>query len=204
MTKLWGIYATLGSPPPLLNSFPNPPHNVLTRLMFHIITGKSLSVWSRGRPRYLKVFTPSIISPPSPPYRMNFIYMHLSYIFTYLCMSCLFFYLLYISICLCLNSLDTGICIAHWSHLSSSFGTSCRIATFDLQCQYMKCLLYIRPVYFNLKIHNGRKSPAKFFGLVVIKITKTNIIIPLWPSCYMPKKRKTKSFIMHSNITINS
>ena len=46
---------------------------------------------------------------------------------------------------------------------------------------------YIRPVQCNVQILNGRKSPAKVFGLVIIKIPKTNIIIPLWSSYYMPQ-----------------
>ena len=31
------------------------------------------------------------------------------------------------------------------------------------------------------------KPPEKFSGLFIVKIPKTNIIIPLWPSCYMPQ-----------------
>ena len=44
---------------------------------------------------------------------------------------------------------------------------------------------YIRPVKCNVQILNSRKSPAKRFGFVIIKIPKTNIIIPLQPSYYM-------------------
>ena len=39
---------------------------------------------------------------------------------------------------------------------------------------------YIRPVNCNVQILNGSKSPAKGFGLVIIKKSKTNIIIPLY------------------------
>ena len=39
---------------------------------------------------------------------------------------------------------------------------------------------YIRPVKCNVKIINGRASPSEGFGFVIIKIPKTNIIIPLW------------------------
>ena len=37
---------------------------------------------------------------------------------------------------------------------------------------------------------NGRKFPAKGFGLVIPKILKTNIIIPLLPSYYMPQNQQ--------------
>ena len=46
---------------------------------------------------------------------------------------------------------------------------------------------YIRPVKCNVKILNGRKYPAKGFGLVITKIPNTNITIPLGPSYYMPQ-----------------
>ena len=51
----------------------------------------------------------------------------------------------------------------------------------------IKLFAYIRPVQCNVKILNGRKAPAKGFGLDIIKTPKTNIIIPLWPSYYMPQ-----------------
>ena len=31
------------------------------------------------------------------------------------------------------------------------------------------------------------EKPQQFFGLVIIKIPKTNIMIPLWTSYYMPQ-----------------
>ena len=40
---------------------------------------------------------------------------------------------------------------------------------------------------FFLKILNGSKSREKGFGLVIIKIPKTNIIITLWKSYYIPQ-----------------
>ena len=46
---------------------------------------------------------------------------------------------------------------------------------------------YITPVKYNVQILNGRKSREKGFGLVMVKIPKTNIIIPLWPSYYIPQ-----------------
>ena len=46
---------------------------------------------------------------------------------------------------------------------------------------------YIRPIKFNVKILNGSKALAKCFGLVIIKTPKTNIIIPFWPSYYIPQ-----------------
>ena len=38
---------------------------------------------------------------------------------------------------------------------------------------------YIITVKCNVKIINGRKYPEKGFGLVIVKIPKINIIIPL-------------------------
>ena len=52
---------------------------------------------------------------------------------------------------------------------------------------YITIFNYIRPVQCNVKILNDRKFPAKGFGLVIIKIPKTNIIISLWTSYYMPQ-----------------
>ena len=45
---------------------------------------------------------------------------------------------------------------------------------------------YIRPVKCNVQIVNVNKSPAKGFGLVIVKNPKI-YIIPLWPSYYMPQ-----------------
>ena len=45
---------------------------------------------------------------------------------------------------------------------------------------------YIRPEKWNVQILNGRKSPTKSFGLVIVKIPKIDIIILLWPSYYIP------------------
>ena len=39
----------------------------------------------------------------------------------------------------------------------------------------------IIPVKCNIKILYDNKAPAKSFGLAIVKIPKTNIIIPLWP-----------------------
>ena len=43
-----------------------------------------------------------------------------------------------------------------------------------------------RPVKYTVQILNMNKSPVKVFGLVIIEIQKINMIIPLWPSYYMP------------------
>ena len=45
---------------------------------------------------------------------------------------------------------------------------------------------YSRPVKCNVKILNVRKYPANVFGLIVLKIAKTNTIVPLWKPYYMP------------------
>ena len=61
---------------------------------------------------------------------------------------------------------------------------------------------YIRPGKFNVQIINDRKSPEKGFGLVIIKIPKTYIIILLWPSYYMPhnsQKTISQTSIKHYN-----
>ena len=53
---------------------------------------------------------------------------------------------------------------------------------------------YIIPVKCNVQIINGIKAPEKVFGLGIIKIPKTSIIIPLWSSYYIPKNlQKTTS-----------
>ena len=64
-------------------------------------------------------------------------------------------------------------------------------------------LTYIRSVKFNVKIINGIKSPAEGFGIVIVKIPKTIIVIPLWPSYYIPQNPKNTISKIHSNITIN-
>ena len=51
---------------------------------------------------------------------------------------------------------------------------------------------YIRPVKCNIQNINGRKPPAKGFGIFVVRITTTNIIITFWPSYYMPKNAQNK------------
>ena len=48
-------------------------------------------------------------------------------------------------------------------------------------------LTYIRPIKCNVKILNDIKAPVKGFGLVVIKPPKTNIIITLCTSYYIPQ-----------------
>ena len=48
-----------------------------------------------------------------------------------------------------------------------------------------------------MKISNGKKSPAKGIGLVIIKIPKSNIIIPLFNILYATKSSKYNQ----SNIT---
>ena len=57
---------------------------------------------------------------------------------------------------------------------------------------YITMFACIRHVKFNVQIINGSKSPAKGFGLVIIKSPKTNIIIPLWPSYYIPQNPQKK------------
>ena len=49
---------------------------------------------------------------------------------------------------------------------------------------------YKRPLQYDVQILNGSKAPAKGFGLVMVKIPKTNIIMPLWPSYYIKKNIK--------------
>ena len=51
----------------------------------------------------------------------------------------------------------------------------------------IKLFNYIRPVQCNVQILNVKKAPTKGFGLLIIKIPKTNIIIPLWSLYYMPQ-----------------
>ena len=53
--------------------------------------------------------------------------------------------------------------------------------------------IYICHVKWNMKILNGSKAPAKSIGLVIIKIPKTNIIIPLWQKYYIPQIPQNKT-----------
>ena len=53
-------------------------------------------------------------------------------------------------------------------------------------------LTYIRPVNCNIQNTKGRKPPAKGFGLIIVKNPKTNIIIPLCPSYYIPQNPQNK------------
>ena len=52
---------------------------------------------------------------------------------------------------------------------------------------YITMFIYIRPVKCDIQIINVSKDPAKDSGIVIVKIPKTNIIIPLWQSYYMPE-----------------
>ena len=56
---------------------------------------------------------------------------------------------------------------------------------------------YIRSVKCNVEILHVRKYPAKGIGLFIIKIPKTNNIIPLWPKYYMPQICKIQSVKHH-------
>ena len=61
---------------------------------------------------------------------------------------------------------------------------------------------YKRPVEYNVQIINNSKSPEKGFGLVIIKTPNTKIIIPLWPSYYMPQNLQniiSKNALKHYN-----
>ena len=61
---------------------------------------------------------------------------------------------------------------------------------------------YTRPVKCNTQIINGKKSPAKSFGLVIVKIPKTSIIIPIWPSYYIPQNPQntiSQTLLKHYN-----
>ena len=61
---------------------------------------------------------------------------------------------------------------------------------------------YIKPVKFNVKRFNIKKSPAKGFGFVTVKIPKTNIIFLLWPSYYIPQNLQN-TIIQNSLIGYN-
>ena len=129
--------------------------------MFCLTAGQSSSVWSRVCPRQLKVPTTSTIFPPSSPYRMNFNSPHLTAISTYLCLSLLSVVLFYLSVHLCLNSLASVIWIWHRSHIGSGSGPSCKISTFDFQCQHMKWSLSL-PGLFYLARHTSTGHSTGF------------------------------------------
>ena len=109
--------------------------------MFRRTAGKSSSVWSRGLPRYRNFITFYNLSNNSTPSRLNSISPHISDISTSLRQSLIYVALLHLSICMCLKSLASGMCIPHWSHHGNGSGPSCMMATFTFQCRYMKCSL---------------------------------------------------------------
>ena len=70
----------------------------------------------------------------------------------------------------------------------------------------IKLFAYIRPVQYNVQTLNVSKAPAKVFGIVIMKTPKTNIIIPLWPSYYMPQNPQntiSQIALKHYNEFIN-
>ena len=61
---------------------------------------------------------------------------------------------------------------------------------------------YIIPVKCNVQIINGRKYPAKGFGIFIIKVPKTNTTITLWPSYCMtqnPQHTISQTELRHYN-----
>ena len=54
----------------------------------------------------------------------------------------------------------------------------------------IKLFAYTRPVQCNVQIINVSKAIAKGFVLVIIKIQKTSISIPLWTSYLMPQNQQ--------------
>ena len=113
-TALYNIAATLVSNPSLLNSFPNFPQTALDCLIFRLIAGQSSSVWSRGRPRYLKFSNLSTSTPPYTPYMLNLISLHLYAISTSLHLIRIYVTLLRLSSCLYLISPATGTWTPQW------------------------------------------------------------------------------------------
>ena len=116
-------------------------------MMFCRTSLQSPSVWSRGLPRYRNVGTFFTIPPPSPPSRLNSIFPHLSAISTSLSQILLSVGLSHLFECRCLKIPAAGMCISHWSHRGNGSGPSCKMATFDFQCQNMKCSLNIPGVF---------------------------------------------------------
>ena len=85
----------------------------------------------------------------------------------------------------------------HGGNTLQQITTQVRTAQLDVRPKYhvftnTKIFNYIRPVKCNVKILNGRKSPEKGFGLVIVKTIKSRIITSLWPSYYIPKKPQKK------------
>ena len=64
--------------------------------------------------------------------------------------------------------------------------------------------IQIRLIKCYVQIINGRKAPANFFGLVIIKIPKTKISYHSSHHIICHKTHKAQSVKLHSNITINS
>ena len=138
--------------PSLFITFTHIHQNLCTCFTFHKTVVQSSYVWSKCRPRYLKFVTHFIIVPPSLPYKLNSISLHLSVISTFLLRSCIYIAFSYIIVCLCFISCTPGICIPKLSHIGGSSGSSCITATFAFHWQYMKCFPSL-PKFFALDGH---------------------------------------------------
>ena len=121
--------------------------------------------WSGGHPRYQNFATPSILSFPSTPSRLNYISPQLSAISTCLCHSLLYVALLHFSVFLWLKSLATSMCTRNWSQRGSGYGPSFMMATFNSQCRYMKSPLSL-PGVFALAVQpsTGHSNDFKIRG----------------------------------------
>ena len=58
---------------------------------------------------------------------------------------------------------------------------------------------YIRSVKCNIQSINGKNSPANIVGLFIVKIPKTNIIIPLCILYYIPQNTIIQTALKHYN-----
>ena len=98
-------------PPLTFLAFSPISHTLRNCSTFHYTAKQSASVWSRGRPRYLKFATPSTITSPYFLYKLYSISRHLSSISTSLCLTHISFAFSYLAVPLCFIILSAQICI---------------------------------------------------------------------------------------------
>ena len=67
----------------------------------------------------------------------------------------------------------------------------------------MDMFTHMIPVKCNVQVLNGSREPSKSFGILIIKTPKTNIIIPLWTSYYIPQNPQNTMSKNSLKITTN-
>ena len=101
--------------------------------------GQSMSDWSSGRPRCVKISTTSIVYSPSFSVWLNSISVHILATSTSFCLGLILLFLKQRSILRCFISCPVGMWIPHMSHWYSVSPPFCSTTTFVHKCLYMQC-----------------------------------------------------------------